>query len=340
MRLLDVTPASQNIMLVGRHGLGKSQILKRYFEEKGARVVALFLGQMADPGDLIGLPQGGERTSFAPPYWWPNDGQPIVLFLDELNRARPELLQTVMDLVLNRSLAGRQLPEGSRIISAVNEGDEYQLTLLDPALVSRFNVYHFAPTVDEWLQWAESEGLDARVTSFIAAHGTWLDGGEAPQAGIDTGLEKQPDRRAWQRLSDVVAPMKEISDDDLDILSGIVGAAAASQFYASVTGRRLVSGAEVLHNFPAHEAELRKYVIHQLAAVNESIFRHLQLEPDAAFAPNLEAYYAMLEAGKENEAIAHFCNLFEGGTYDQAVLFIMNHAPKLYARMALFIANL
>ena len=32
-------------------------------------------------------------------------GKPIVLFLDELNRARPEILQTVMDLALNRKLA-------------------------------------------------------------------------------------------------------------------------------------------------------------------------------------------------------------------------------------------
>lgn len=37
-----------------------------------------------------------------PPYWFPVDGKPIVLFLDELNRARPEVLQTIMDLALNR----------------------------------------------------------------------------------------------------------------------------------------------------------------------------------------------------------------------------------------------
>ncbi len=142
--LLEVTPSWQNIMLAGRHGIGKSQILTNYFEAKGMRVVALFLGQMSDPGDLLGLPNKDEatgKTTFMPPYWFPVDGQPIVLFLDELNRARPEILQTVMDLVLNRKLAGRMLPEGSRIISACNDGDEYQLTDLDPALVSRFNIY-------------------------------------------------------------------------------------------------------------------------------------------------------------------------------------------------------
>ena len=115
--LLDITPADQNIMLVGSHGIGKSEILTEYFSAKGMTVVPLFLGQMSDPGDLIGIPNRNEstgKTDFMPPYWFPLDGKPIVLFLDELNRARPEVLQTIMDLALNRKLAGRSLPEGSR----------------------------------------------------------------------------------------------------------------------------------------------------------------------------------------------------------------------------------
>ena len=61
-QLLEATPASHNIMLVGNHGIGKSEILTGFFKEKGMDVVALFLGQMADPGDLIGLPSKNEMT--------------------------------------------------------------------------------------------------------------------------------------------------------------------------------------------------------------------------------------------------------------------------------------
>ena len=53
MTLLEVTPSWQNIMLTGRHGIGKSQILTKYFETKGMPVKTLFLGQMSD---LLGLP--------------------------------------------------------------------------------------------------------------------------------------------------------------------------------------------------------------------------------------------------------------------------------------------
>lgn len=107
--VIEHTPADQNIMLVGKHGIGKSEILTKFYTGSGKKVVPLFLGQMSDPGDIIGLPNKDEETghtTFMPPYWFPTDGQPIVLFLDELNRARPEILQVVQDLVLNKTLAG------------------------------------------------------------------------------------------------------------------------------------------------------------------------------------------------------------------------------------------
>ena len=101
LQILEETPATQNIMLMGKHGIGKSQILEKFYTAKGCKVVSLFLGQMSDPGDLIGIPHKNEKTGhteFMPPYWFPTDDMPVVLFLDELNRARPEVLQTIMDL--------------------------------------------------------------------------------------------------------------------------------------------------------------------------------------------------------------------------------------------------
>ena len=203
--ILENTPAEQNIMLVGKHGIGKSRILEEYYTKKGFKVVTLFLGQMSDPGDLIGLPEKDEKTGktdFLLPYWFPTDRKPVVLFLDELNRARPEVLQTIMDLTLNRKLAGKALPLGSRIISAVNNGNEYQLTDLDPALVSRFNIYEFAPSVENWLSWAKESGIDSRITSFISENPEFLDS-DASYAEA-ANLERTPDRRSWERTSDVI----------------------------------------------------------------------------------------------------------------------------------------
>ncbi|MEK7255196.1 MAG: AAA family ATPase, partial [Bacteroidota bacterium] len=205
--VLALTPPTQNVLLVGRHGIGKSQIIREHYAARRMPVVPFFLGQMSDPGDLIGLMYKNEATGhseFLPPWWWPLDGKPVVLFLDEMNRARPEILQSVMDLTLNRTLAGRKLPEGSIVVSAVNEGEEYQLTDLDPALVSRFNVYHFHPTAQDWLIWADKAGIDERVVRFLQKNPTYLDGDDSKELykdGFASSLNKSPDRRAWERVS-------------------------------------------------------------------------------------------------------------------------------------------
>ena len=278
LSLLDITPADQNLMLVGNHGIGKSEILTEYFSGKGMKVVPLFLGQMSDPGDLIGIPNRNDttgKTEFMPPYWFPLDGKPVVLFLDELNRARPEVLQTIMDLALNRTLAGRKLPDGSRIISAVNAGDQYQLTDLDPALVSRFNVVTFRPTVQEWLLWAEKVGVDARVRDFIRENPMWLDKNPDAKEGADTGLDKTPDRRGWKRVSDILKATGDISPIVTKAIAAIVGPKAASALVGSVSARKILSGREVLQNFEKHLPTLKGYELQQLSVVNDGIFRHL-----------------------------------------------------------------
>ena len=347
LSLLDITPTDQNLMLVGNHGIGKSEILTEYFSGKGMKVVPLFLGQMSDPGDLIGIPNRNNttgKTEFMPPYWFPLDGKPIVLFLDELNRARPEVLQTIMDLALNRTLAGRKLPDGSRIISAVNDGDQYQLTDLDPALVSRFNVVTFRPTTQEWLLWADKVGVDARVRDFIRENPIWLDKNPDAKEGVDTGLDKTPDRRAWKRVSDILKTAGDINPIVTKAMSAIVGPKAASALVGSVSAKKILSGREVLQNFEKHLPTLKGYELHQLSVVNDGIFRHLEVENLSGQAKenakkNIEAYFTFLSKEKK-EAAAHFANLYVQGTYPKAVSFMARECQVLTMTMVLYVKSI
>ena len=345
--LLDAVPADQNIMLVGNHGIGKSEILTAYFSGKGMKVVPLFLGQMSDPGDLIGIPNRNTatgKTEFMPPYWFPLDGKPIVLFLDELNRARPEVLQTIMDLALNRTLAGRSLPEGSRIISAVNAGDQYQLTDLDPALVSRFNVVTFRPTAQEWLLWAEKAGVDNRIRDFIRENPIWLDRDPDAKEGADTGLDKGPDRRAWKRVSDIIKGKGAVTADMLKIIATVVGPRAASAFSESTSAHKLLSGRDVLLGFESHLDELREYELHQLSVVNDGIFRLLEVEnlteaTKLKAKTNAEAYFDWLTKEKK-EAAAHFANLYLDGTYPKATDFMARECMTLTLTMRVYLKSI
>ncbi|MDO4507404.1 MAG: AAA family ATPase [Spirochaetales bacterium] len=341
-RILEITPAYQNIMLAGKHGIGKSQILTKYFEEKGFKVVPLFLGQMSDSGDILGLPDRDTstgRTEFLPPFWFPKDNTPVVLFLDELNRARPEILQCIQDLALNKTIAGRPLPEGSRIISAVNLGDEYQLTDLDPALVSRFNIYEFRPSVTSWLLWAQKNGIDQRIIGFITENADALDGDD--YVGELDNLEKSPDRRGWEKVSDIIKNVPELDMIYLKAISGIIGARAMAKFNQYIAANHMVTGRDIYTDFEAVQQTLEKYTTPQLAIVNDSIYQFLEAgEEIPGAASNLLHYAQWLNETSRNEALSHFANNFLDPHYPKAQGFIMAKLPSLYSMFIEFIEDI
>lgn len=253
--IFDQTPIDQPILLKGGHGIGKSQILNQIGQEIGYdRVITLFLGQAADAGDIIGLPTriattiNGEETfvtDFAPPKWWPRDmDEKVIIFLDELNRGKPEIMQCIMDMVLNRKLNGRDLPHATRIVGAMNPIDDgyYQVEDLDPAFVDRWNIYDFQPSVEEWVDWAFNSGVNPLVRTFITHHPDHLD----PPSSKDTKAQDvNPSRRSWVRVSDTLNRNPNLLDAKhihnlVNILLGVVGTRSTSSF------RKFIK--EVKHN--------------------------------------------------------------------------------------------
>lgn len=283
--IIRATPVPQPVLLSGGHGIGKSQVLEQIFVKKMGpavddsgkpilnddgtpklvdvnnslgydRMVTLFLGQAADAGDIIGLPTriptiiNGEETfltDFAPPKWWPtNEDEAVVIFLDELNRGKPEIMQCVMDMVLNRKLNGRNLPTKTKIIAAMNPLDDgyYQVEELDPAFLDRWNVYEFTPGNDEWIEWAFNNKVNNLVRTFIQSHPDHLDPPNSKDAFAKAGMVL-PSRRSWHRVSTILNENPELKDAKnlgnlTNTIIGIVGNRSASAFAKHIR--------EVAHN--------------------------------------------------------------------------------------------
>lgn len=166
---------SQAILIRGPHGIGKSAMVKAAAMETNREFLDIRLGQMTE-GDLLGIPfiHGDGSTHTTVPSWYQKAmDAPCVLFFDELNRALPTVMQGVFQIILDRAVQSFELHSGTLVVSAINNGSEYAVSEMDPALLDRFAVFDFKPTTAEFLEYAESR-FDTDVYSFMVNNATAL----------------------------------------------------------------------------------------------------------------------------------------------------------------------
>jgi MoxR-like ATPase len=233
-------PVEESILICGNHGIGKSQIVKQAAKMLGVPCIDFRLSQN-DVGDLKGMPfHVNGRTVFAPPEFFPlkeadaiqlkeflglttditkgRYGDKGILFLDEINRANREVQQAAFELVLDRRLNLRALPDGWRVVSAINDEDDiYTVNSLDPAFLSRFFMIKFNPTVEEWMDWAVDNKVHPVITDFLRTQPEFLDPTKELLAEAATkGVTKVHDRRAWHKFSNTIH--KHVADYEAGIL--------------------------------------------------------------------------------------------------------------------------
>ena len=111
--------AGMAVLLVGRHGVGKSELIKQAALELGISYLVLDLSLM-EPPDLTGLPFLREgRTFYAPPASFPTDGTGLLAF-EELNRCQQYMMAPCLQLLTERRLNAYELPPGWQPLGSVN----------------------------------------------------------------------------------------------------------------------------------------------------------------------------------------------------------------------------
>ena len=201
-----VVKARKPLLLRGRHGIGKSEVVYQIAEDLELPVVERRASQMTE-GDLLGMPSpelievNGERASVFRPFEWFLRActEPVVLFLDEVDRATTEVRQGIFELTDSRKLAGWSLHPDTIVVAAVNGGDhgsQYQVNEMDPAELDRYTVFDLEPTVEDWLDWAK-ENVDTVAWDFINQNRNHLEHNDDYEPN-----KVYPSRRSWKRLND------------------------------------------------------------------------------------------------------------------------------------------
>lgn len=354
-------PMSESIMLTGNHGIGKSRIVKKAAEIMGVPCIDFRLSQN-DVGDLKGMPfRVGLNTVFAPPEFYPitlEDAKALgeaigiaadeikagrygdrgILFLDEINRANREVQQAAFELVLDKRLNLRPLPEGWRVVTAINDEDDvYTVNSIDPAFLSRFFKVRFDPTYEDWMKWANDPAdgnIHAAILEFLRRYPDFLDPTkEVLSEAAAKGVCKVHDRRAWEKFSITLHKLEKdheegrrerepLSKDGpglnflTQVAEGYVGHMASVKFRSFIqTDYKALDGEVILNKWSeAVESQLKEIVkagrCTEIAAYNESIVAYCGKKVKGLLndkqKQNLTRYVKLLR----NEEISDFWSKF------------------------------
>jgi hypothetical protein len=207
-------PANIAILMRGPTGVGKSFLAKALAEELNMPFIDV-RGSTMDEAQVSGIPDfetskvSGVATFCLGSWYVRACREACVLMLDELNRSMPQVMQSFFQVILDRELSNNvdgepmRLHPGTRVIAAVNHGNEYEVNDMDPALLRRFWVVDLTPSHDGWIDWANESGLDSVLIDFVRQHPEhW----RVDPGSVESGTVI-PTPASWHRLSDSLVHM-------------------------------------------------------------------------------------------------------------------------------------
>jgi hypothetical protein len=203
-----------NSAIFGRRGTGKTEISKQEIKKADMLEVYLSLSVM-ERVDLGGYPnvmsvvQDKNYVNFLKPQFYQpmmEGKRPVVLLLDEVDKADPSTWAPLLELTQFRSMNGTPLPNLYSIIMTGNliseGGARPSLPLLD-----RAEKYLVEADVTSWLAWSAKLGhIHPSITAFINDNPTHLFGAVDP---YDRYADPSP--RGWSRASNILFKGEEKS---------------------------------------------------------------------------------------------------------------------------------
>lgn len=250
------------VLMRGPTGVGKSHMGKALSAELGLPFLDV-RGSTMDESQVSGIPDFETSkelgvSTFCLPSWYVRAcREPVVLMLDELNRSMPQVMQSFFQIVLDRELGNNaegeaiRLHPETRVIAAVNHGNEYDVNDMDPALLRRFWVVDLDPSQQDWIDWAGDNDIDPLTIDFIRNHPEHL---RVDPSTVEPGTVI-PTPASWHRLDESLRHMHlapidnagERPDGLYALATGFVGTEAAiaySEFIAKY--ERVISADDVL----------------------------------------------------------------------------------------------
>ena len=313
------------VLMRGPTGVGKSHLARAAAEELELPYIDVRLSTMSE-GDFGGYPdiEGMKETSVMtfcmPSFFVRACREPVVLMLDEMNRALPGVMQGAFQLVLDRELGNdkdgnpyRLHPE-TRVFAAINAGAEYDVNDMDPALLRRFWTIDLHPTHGDWLDWANDQKLDRVLVDFIRQNPAHL---RVDPSEVEPGTVC-PNPASWHRLEQSLVHM-DMAPNDIagssneliySVSRGFVGTEAAIAFSEFVQEySKVISAEDVLERWKEVKETVGELNAEGKAALVEKLATHFEEnEWGTKEAKSVKSFADTLS----DEVVVHMWNKFLG----------------------------
>ena len=213
-------------------GTGKTEQSISAATEAGFPHIYLNLSVLEAP-DLIGLPiiSADRRVEYAIPQFMPKmDGsKPHVLIVDEIDKAKPELQNPLLELFQSHSVNGTKL-NIQAIVATGNLPDEGAFSMpISHALTNRCKCYQLTHNFDAWAEWAQEASINPLVIGFLSKNREYL---SQPAVEGDPTAYCRASPRSWTMSARDLdqTSNKDSVDFQTLLVAGRVGTAAATKF--------------------------------------------------------------------------------------------------------------
>lgn len=222
-----------NLLLLGRPGIGKTEIPQRIAADQEIGFKRVVLPQF-DEVDLRGIPDINEkkRTVFYPTEELPyidKDKEVGILLLDEMPSARQSVMIIAHQLLDSRRLGSLyELPPGWIVVATGNEASDYCFVYeLPPTVRTRCVVLHMDSNFEQWKLWALNNGISPEILSYLKNN---------PQDFIhytpENTVTNHAIPRTWALLSRYLNDCTEHKEDpSIEYIIGQIGEAVGVKFH-------------------------------------------------------------------------------------------------------------